>query len=107
MNGTSESVRIVDWLAARVPAPPAALAKIISERVANVECDRYAMPGHLVDAAMRILNELGDGRESANDLLAADALITYAMEAAGEHHDDLREFSMRVAERLSRAGVKE
>ena len=107
MSEPSESVRIVDWLATRVPAPPAALAKIISTGVDDIECDKRSLPDHLVDAAVRILNQLGDGRESANDLLAADALITYAIEAAAEEHGDLEKLPMQIAERIAVAGVKQ
>ena len=105
MNHPSESVRIVDWLATRVPAPPAALATIISKSVGEVECDRRSLPDRLIDAAVRILNELGNGRESANDLLVADALITYAIEAAAEGRGDLERASMKIAERIALSGV--
>ncbi|HKY96835.1 MAG TPA: hypothetical protein VJL35_03195 [Gemmatimonadaceae bacterium] len=107
MNEPSESVRIVDWLATRVPAPPAALAAIIADSVENVECDRHSLPDHLVDAAVRILNRLGDGRESANDLLAADALITYAIEAAAEERGEVEMIPMKIAERIALIGVKQ
>jgi hypothetical protein len=107
MNEPSESVRIVDWLATRVPAPPAALAAIIVNSVENVECDRRSLPDHLVDAAVRILNRLGNGRESANDLLAADALITYAIEASAEDQGDLENASRQIAERIALVGVKQ
>ena len=106
MNEPSESVRIVDWLATRVPAPPAALATIISKGLDELQCDRRTLPDHLIDAAVRILNQLGNGRESANDLLVADALITYAIEAAAEEGGDLEKASIKIAERIALAGVK-
>ena len=106
MNGLSESVRIVDWLATRVPAAPASLAKIIADHVGSVECAPRDLPERLIDIAMRILRTLGDGREAANDLLAADALITYAIEAAADAPERLEQFSMNVAERIAREGVK-
>ena len=105
MDETGESVRIVDWLATRVPAPPAALAKIIAAHVDTVDCDMQSLPDHLVDAAVRILNSLRDGRESANDLLAADALVTYALEAAAEQGD--HEFPMQAAMRLANVRVNQ
>ena len=105
MDESGESVRIVDWLATRVPAPPAALARIIAGYVDQVECDMQALPDHLVDAAMRILNSLRDGRESANDLLAADALVTYAVEASAEQGD--HEFPMQAAVRLANVRVNQ
>ena len=105
MGEQSESVRIVDWLATRVPPPPEALATVIASKVDQIECDRGSLPDHLVDAAVRILKKLGDGRESANDLLAADALITYAIEAAAER-GDLETFPLNIAGRLAAASLK-
>lgn len=41
----------------------------------------------MVESAAKLLRALGDGREAATDLLAADALLTYALEAAAEDCD--------------------
>ena len=76
------------WLAARAPAPPPALATRLRQLLGESALAEPATPGALVGAAARVLGDLlADGcdtRASALDLLAADALATYAFEAAGE-----------------------
>ena len=104
MPDNRESVKIADWLAARVPPPPPALAEHIARIVDDLECDRSEIANRLVDAAERILKSIGDGRDSANDLLAADALVTYAMEAAADGCGDIESAARESAERLSRLG---
>lgn len=76
----------LDWLAERRPAPPEALRRRIAELVAAVD-DVPEDPGATcLRAAERVLATLvrhGDaGRAAALDLLAVDALVTYAFEAA-------------------------
>ena len=78
------------WLAAREPAPPAALARRLRELLGAraLEADRRRAPEELLRAGeavlARLLREAATTRESALDLLAADALVTYAFEAAGD-----------------------
>jgi hypothetical protein len=45
-------------------------------------CELRDLPSRLVYHALRILSEVHDERSYAPRLLAADALISYAMEAA-------------------------
>jgi hypothetical protein len=82
-------MNIADWLDARTPAPPPALA----ERVRGVLGDDLARPADeasatCLDAAERLLIrvlERGDGdRDTAYDLLCVDALVTYAYESAAD-----------------------
>jgi hypothetical protein len=74
------------WLRARAPTPPAHLADRMAaalRQVATVD----DVPRALGDAAFVCLEAslaLGPGRAAALDLLAADALLTYAWEAAAE-----------------------
>ena len=42
------------------------------------------LPTVLLEKALTVLARVGDDRSAAPDLLAADALITYAIEAAAE-----------------------
>jgi hypothetical protein len=105
MQHNSESVRILDWLAARTPPAPPALSAIIAGHVGSGECLRTDLPGQLIDCAVRILEELGHGRDSANDLLAADALVTYAIEAAAEECGNLEAFSLSTARLLAQSGT--
>ena len=93
-----------DWLATREPPPPPELAAHIAALTRDIESDRAELPQTLVSVAKKILASLGDGRESANDLLAADALVTYAVEAAAEECADLDAFSTESAALLSRIG---
>ena len=92
-----ESVRVVDWLSSRAPAPPAALAKRINETVGEATCPPEMLPATLVERALTLLKSINSDRESADDLLAADALITYAMEAAAESCADLDSIAARAA----------
>jgi hypothetical protein len=70
------------WLARREPVPPPALGAALHAAT----MDR-PVPHSLVAAALarlqRVLASSGD-RTAAADLLAADALLTYACEAAAE-----------------------
>lgn len=76
------------WLAQRTPAAPEALAARIRELVAESGRREGEVAESLVDAAERVLSRLlREGcatRHSALDLLAADAIATYAFEAAAE-----------------------
>jgi hypothetical protein len=90
-----------DWVDARVPAPPPALGDRIAEALGEHTLNASASPyDACLDAALRLLGDLlvpeALGRESAPDLLAADALVTYAFEAAA---DDLA----RIEDRSSTA----
>ena len=77
-----------EWLGSRSPRPPAAL----SGRLQTVLADSLGAPAIgacdvFIAAAERLVAELlradNTSRHSALDLLTADALMTYAFEAAG------------------------
>lgn len=76
------------WLAGREPAPPASLAVRLQAVLRELDpADRAAPAAEAcARAGERLLAELlREGcasRDSALDLLAADALVTYAFEAA-------------------------
>jgi hypothetical protein len=83
-----------EWLVARTVRPPRAL----SARVEAVMGDALALelshaPEAFLASGERIATELlrrgSTTRESALDLLTADALVTYAFEVAAESPDDL------------------
>ncbi len=82
MNG------IEHWLARRRPEPPDELADALRESLREVGKVEGATEDALGEAGLWRLEEarmrLGRVRESAFHLLAADALITYACEAALE-----------------------
>ena len=102
MSDTRESVRVADWLATRTPQPPAALSSQLIEAVGDTSCKRSALAATLVEMAGKILPLIGNDRESATRLLVADALITYAMEAAADHCDDLEQSALATAQLISR-----
>ena len=74
-----------EWLKSRQPAPPPGLSARLSDIAGDRSCaDLAELSATLVESAAMLLRGLGDGREAATDLLAADALLTYALEAAAE-----------------------
>jgi hypothetical protein len=82
-------VTIGEWLAARRPSPPPALrtriATLLGDSLSRDAADTTEV---CLEAAERLVRPLLAGnsttRGSALDLLTADALVTYAFEAAGE-----------------------
>ena len=83
-----------DWLNTRQPQPPAALLARL-EAVLGVALDEPEdrATEEFLAAGERLVSSLlrGDrtSRDSALDLLTADALVTYAFEAAGAHPGDI------------------
>jgi uncharacterized membrane protein len=95
-----------DWLASREPAPPPRL----TARVVTAVGSRIAEPAEraadvCLDACESLLAEIAarpsQGRESALDLLAADALATYSLEAAAESPGSLEERARQAMKRLA------
>jgi hypothetical protein len=86
-------VTAATWIAGRQPEPPASLASHLRTLVAaNAEPD---VPAALLSIALRELELLlataDTSRGTAVDLLAVDALITYAFEAAAADPSTLAE----------------
>lgn len=82
------------WLRSREPAPPAALTtRMLAALGSDAAREHDDVGAACFDAASRVLKPLLDdertGRDSALDLLAADALVTYAFEAAAERFDTI------------------
>ena len=83
---------VSEWLAARTPRPPDALRQRVLYRLGD-SAAAYASEASAVcvAAAARTIAELNAAdastRDAAIDLLAADALITYAVEAASDAPD--------------------
>lgn len=95
-----------DWLAERQPAPPAALLTRIQAVLGDAAGERADRASDVcLRAAERLVAELlrGDcvSRESALDLLAADALVTYAFEAAVETPATLAATASAAMERIA------
>lgn len=76
---------LIRWLDGRRPAPPAALAARLRELA---DSSPLPLPDHLAALGLALLRGVsarpGAGRGLALDLLAADALVTYAFEAQAE-----------------------
>lgn len=78
---------IGEWLATRTPPPPPALASRVRDLLGDALSDDVRnVTDRCLEAAEQtvggLLRDGRIGRESAGDLLAADALVTYAFEAA-------------------------
>ena len=85
---------IGEWLSASTqPAPEPLVARIEAALGRHGTEDAARAPERLLDAAVGLLQPLlareNAGRDAALDLLAADALVTYAFEAASAHPEQL------------------
>lgn len=93
------------WLASRTPSPPPQLADRV-RALAAAELGQAATPADaLLAAAERAVESLlrsgGLTRESALDLLAVDALVTYAFEAAADEPQALEARAERALARIA------
>lgn len=91
---------VLGWLAARRPVPPEALRAHLIRRVHDLDAP---LPMHLATLGRELLLAVNAsperGRALALDLLAADALVTYAFEAQAETDPQaLDALAQRVAE---------
>ena len=96
------------WLASRTPAPPRELAERFASIADGRQCrDETELAQFLVDEATAILASLGNDRSAATDLLVADALITYAMEAASANPEEVAARAMQAISSTAGRGRKE
>lgn len=96
------------WLRSRTPRPPRALTERLEVLLREGAADPTVRPvDALLAACEHLLSELlmreATSRESALDLLAADALMTYAMESAAEDIGTLSARADAAMARLSSA----
>jgi len=96
-----------DWLSHRTPAPPPELASAIRAALkARNIAGAAPTPTELLETAQSLLQKvLGtecDSRDSALDLLTADALVTYALEIANEN-SQLSDFAETAMGKLARS----
>ena len=99
-----------DWLDARSPAPPAALrARLDSVLREGSARDAREATEVCLGAAEMLINQLlhtdCTTRESALDLLTADALVTYAFEAAAEAPAELAARASQAMQRMAALGA--
>jgi hypothetical protein len=100
------STTVGGWLAMLSPPPPPALAARLRRALASfVDEPVERVPEACLDAGEQMLDDLlGSGstnRGSALDLLAVDALVTYAFQAAGDAPDRLEARAARAMARLA------
>lgn len=80
--------QLTHWLDERRPAPPPALRAHLDAALASADAVDEGVPDQLATLGRRLLervaNAPGQPRAQALDLLAADALVTYAFEAQSE-----------------------
>ena len=94
-----------EWLASRTPPPQPRLSDRLDTAVRDVAHSQEQITQSLVEAACAVLRETleqtntGRNGTAALDLLAADALITYAVEAAA---DDCERFAALTDDMIAR-----
>ena len=95
---------VSDWLRAREPQPPVALsARLDAVLGESLHAPASELSEVFLSAGERLVSELlrsnSTSRDSALDLLTADALVTYAFEAAS---DDPAMIEVRAAAAMTR-----
>ena len=105
--GLGDRATVGAWLASRTPPPPPLLRSRVTKALGDaLERNVTETEGVCLEAAEHVLERLVDDdaatRQEAVDLLAADALVTYALEYAAEHPDDFEEHARGAVERFGR-----
>ena len=94
------------WIRTRVPAPrPTFAARVIASLGSRADEDAVRAAERCLDAAIALLEQLLAGdpldRRDASALLAADALVTSAFEAAADAPDSLDDRAAHAMLRLA------
>jgi hypothetical protein len=92
------------WLGARTPVPPPQLVARIAAMTADIASQEASTDAFLAVAESAMSGLLRGGcltRDSALDLLAVDALVTYAFEMAADDPNDLEDSAARALARIS------
>ena len=100
---------LAQWLDQRQPVPPPALRSRIDAALGSDLHASAADPSEtLLAAGERLVRALladeATSRDSALDLLAAEALVTYAFEVASERPGDLAQRAAAAMTRIARLG---
>ena len=95
-----------EWLAALQPPPPPVLAARLQLALAHFAAQAVdRVPEACLDAGEHLLDELlatgSTNRGSALDLLAVDALVTYAFQAAADSPERLEARAARAMARIA------
>ena len=99
-------ISVAEWLNTRTPPAPANLVARMTIEISKLGLSEAAVtPKALADAGASILRSLDESgctdRANALDLLASDALFTYAFEAAAESKHEIEEASRYVLEKVT------
>ena len=99
------------WIDERDPPPPPALAARVRAAIGSAPAVGRSIPAAALDAGVHtlaaVLRERDATRASAIDLLAADALVTYAFEAAAETPSGVDAIARDAMVRLARLATAE
>ena len=100
------TLTIAQWLDGRQPVPPPALGARLRELLGDASTrDARETADVCLAAGERVLDALlraePPSRDMALDLLAADALVTYAFEAATTEPEALEQRAAAAMERIS------
>jgi hypothetical protein len=100
----TESTPLSGWIEARTPAPPHELIARIASMIGHRSVGDGAADA-LVDCSVDAMGRLLGGgcltRESALDLLAVDALVTYAFEGGADEPAALEDRAKRALARVA------
>jgi hypothetical protein len=105
-------VSAAEWIAAAKPEAPERLVERVLEVLnAHPEWAKAPVAESLVEAADALLETVlqdagGPARDRALDLLAADACVTWAFEAAADDPASLGAHAKATMERLAKAVVR-
>lgn len=105
-SSAATAATVGEWLARLQPAPPPALHQRLCDLVAGSATRPVTeVPEACLEAGERLLDELlasgSTSRATALDLLAVDALITYAFQAAADAPSRLEERAARAMARIA------
>jgi len=92
------------WLRARTPVPPPQLVARLDAMTTAIASEEASADVLLAAAERAMGGLLRDGcltRGAALDLLAVDALVTYAFEAAADDPEQLEDCAARALARIS------
>jgi hypothetical protein len=103
---------IEDWIVTRSPAAPPQLTERVLAALGSARHDDAALTAdRCLEAAEGVVGSLlrggRTGRESAAELLAADALVTYAFQAASDDPALLAERAHVAMRRLASLGASD
>jgi hypothetical protein len=107
-NGEAR-ITVADWLASRTPEPPERLLERIRETLGPaLDGGMEEFPDAAIEGALTLMRRVmrePQSREEAVDLLAADALVTYAFEAVAEDPAALDARAQDAIRRIAKLAV--